>query len=225
MTPLGAEVRARLRALADAERAAAMATYLKTDMPIWGVPAPQRRAICRELLDAHPLDSPEAYEATVRELWALTYREEKYLAIDVARARRRFITLDHVPLYEQMVTEGGWWDLVDDIAMHLVGPVVYDERESMRPRVLGWAEHDDLWLRRTAIICQNRHKQFTDADLLFEVCRRGAGDPDTFIRKAIGWALRDYARTDPQAVRHFLSLHRDELSALSYREAAKHLQP
>ena len=86
-----------------------------------------------------------------------------------------------------------------------------------------WIDDRDLWLRRTSIICQVGHKESTDEGLLFDACASRLHEGEFFIRKAIGWALREYAKTDPDAVRAFVDNHRDEMSGLSIREAAKHL--
>lgn len=196
---------------------------MKTTMPFYGVSSPARRLVARRLRDECPPGSAGEYRAQVEELWSLAHREEKYLAIDVAQAHRRFITFEQLDLYERMVREGGWWDSVDEIAAHLVGRVVLDDRERMRPVLERWIDDPDLWIRRTAILSQLLHKDRTDAEMLFDFCLRRAGEKEFFIRKAIGWALRQYARTDPEAVRQFVAAHSGSLSGLSVREATKHL--
>lgn len=122
-----------------------------------------------------------------------------------------------------MAVEGAWWDLVDDVAANLVGALLLGHRAAMRPVMEAWVDDDDMWRRRTAILSQLRHRDQTDAEMLFDFCRRRAHETEFFIRKAIGWALREYSKTDPGAVAAFLRRHGDELSGLSRREAAKHL--
>ncbi|MGH8927716.1 MAG: DNA alkylation repair protein, partial [Acidimicrobiia bacterium] len=156
-------------------------------------------------------------------LWNLPHREEKYLAIGYACDFKSFVTFEQVDLYRQMIVEGAWWDLVDELASPIVGHVVLRDRERMRPILEDWIDNEDLWLRRTALICQHRHKHQTDQSMLFDFCARRAHEKEFFIRKAIGWALREYARTDPEAVRAFLIVQGHRLSGLSRREAAKHL--
>jgi 3-methyladenine DNA glycosylase AlkD len=209
--------------LADLGRAPAMQAYMKTSMPFYGVTSPARRQVARRLRDECPPATPAEYRAQVEGLWALAHREEKYLAIDVAQAHRRFITFRQLDLYERMIREGAWWDFVDEIAAHLVGRVVLDDRDRMRPVLVRWIDDPDLWIRRTAILSQLLHKDRTDAAMLFDFCARRAEEKEFFIRKAIGWALRQYARTDPDAVREFVAAHTDSLSGLSIREATKHL--
>ena len=217
-------VASALSAVADPERAVGMAAYLKTDMPCYGVPKPARVPIQRAMVGEFPVESRAEYEAGVRELWRLRHREEKYLAIALGRAYPQYITLSSVPLYRRMIVQGAWWDLVDDIAIHLVGHVLLHQRNRMTPRVAAWVEDPDLWLRRTSLIAQIGHKGATDEVLLFGACRARLAEKEFFIRKAIGWALRSYAATNPDAVRAFVRAHGDAMSGLSYREATKHLE-
>ncbi len=200
-----------------------MAAYLKTDMPFYGVSSPERRKIMKQLATSFAPSTNEEYRRQVAGLWTQPHREEKYLAIDWARRHRTFISFENLDLYERMITEGAWWDLVDDIAANLIGAVVRADLELMRPVLERWLNGDDLWLRRTVIICQLKSKADTDTELLFDACDRTAHEIDFFIRKAIGWALRQHSKTDPDAVRGFIDRHLDDLSGLSLREATKYL--
>jgi 3-methyladenine DNA glycosylase AlkD len=217
-------VSSELGTRANADNAVAMQRYLKTDMPMFGVKKPDLRAVAKAYKkDFAPADEA-AFARNVGALWALPHREEKYAAIDYARKNKAFITLAALPLFEQMVREGAWWDLVDDIAAHLVGQLVRDERERMRPILQAWVDDDDLWVRRAAILAQLKHKDETDEEMLFDFCLRRAHEKVFWIRKAIGWVLRDYCRTNPKAVRDFVAAHKGELSGLSVREAKKGIE-
>lgn len=216
-------VTAELSARADPAAAPLMAAYMKTDMPFYGVKQPGRAPIARYLGRHFAPVSDRDFEEKTRALWGLPHREEKYLAVDYARAFRSHLTMRHVGLFESMITEGAWWDLVDDLASRHIGTVLATEREAMTPILWQWIDHDDLWLRRTALLAQLRHKHETDRDMLFAFCLRRAHEREFFIRKAIGWALRDYARTDPAWVRSFVDARADRLSPLSIREATRHL--
>ena len=220
---LAALVADRLADVADPEKAGPMAAYLKTDMPFFGVQKAGRVPILRAVKDQFPPSDRDDYRAAVLALWSQPHREEKYLAIGYAQSFPRFVTLSSVQLYRRMIVEGAWWDLVDGIATNLIGDVLLSQREGMTRKVETWIDDRDMWLRRTAIIAQIGHKEATDASLLFGACERRMHETEFFIRKAIGWALRDYARTDPGAVTAFVAEHRESLSGLSYREATKHL--
>jgi 3-methyladenine DNA glycosylase AlkD len=223
---LADRVRRELAAAGDPSRAPAMQEYMKSDIPYYGVRLPDVRRICRPIFAAHPIDSVAAFDDTVGRLFVgATHREERYAAIQLAEHRlyRTHQTPDRIPLYRRLIIAGGWWDTVDEIASNLVGPILAAYPAEVRPIVLGWATDQNLWLRRTAIIAQLGAKRSTDLTLLTLAIDANAGDTDFFIRKAIGWALRQYARTDPKWVQRFVDARDDQLSGLSKREARKHL--
>jgi 3-methyladenine DNA glycosylase AlkD len=223
VNPLADLVTADLAARADSAKAAGMAAYMKTTMPFFGVQTVERRKILREARRRFPIDSSEGYRGTVIALWERPHREEKYCAVDFAVDEKRWIRFDHLDLYRRLIVEGAWWDFVDLVAAKLIGRVLLDDPGQMWPILDRWIDDEDMWLRRTSILAQLKHKEGTDTDRLFGYCLLRADEAEFFIRKAIGWALREYAKTDPDAVREFLAAHGDELSPLSYREAAKHL--
>lgn len=212
-----------LAKLGDKKRAANMAAYLKTDMPFYGVSLPECKKVYKEMQRRFPISSRAEYVAAVKALWAQPHREEKYGAIRLAANHPHYVTIGSVPLYRRMIEEGAWWDFVDDIAIRLVGMVLLDDRQRMRPKLDRWIDDPNMWIRRAAIISQIKHKDRTDQDQLFGYCLKRADEKEFFIRKAIGWGLREYARTEPDAVREFALTHRDRLSGLSFREATKHL--
>lgn len=121
-----------------------------------------------------------------------------------------------------MITVGAWWDLVDEIAVKRLGPIWRTPPEALEPTLLACAVDDDVWLRRSAIICQVGAKDATDTGLLTASVMPNMASKEFFLRKGIGWALREYAKTDPEWVRTFVDTH-DDLSSLSRREATKHL--
>jgi 3-methyladenine DNA glycosylase AlkD len=224
----------RVRALADAVSAqllaaaipadaAPMAAYMKTDMPFFGVKKPLRVPIIRSMR-AMPLASRDEVEAAALELWGRPHREEKYLALDLLTQRKASIVPASLPLYEHLVRDGAWWDLVDTLAIHLIGAVWRSERARVDALSDRWIDDDDLWIRRTAIIAQIRHKAETDEERLFRFCRARMHEQEFFVRKAIGWSLREYGKSAPRAVAAFLIEQRAQLSGLSYREGAKNLR-
>lgn len=208
----------------DPDKAGPMAAYMKTDMPFYGVQKAGRVEVMRALADRFAIEDAADYRAAVEALWKRPHREEKYIAIAVARRWRAHIGLAQLDLYLAMVREGAWWDLVDEIATNLIGAVWKSERVAVSPMADAWIDDDDMWIRRVALIGQNRHRGETDETRLFRYCRERAGETEFFIRKAIGWALREYSKTAPDRVAEFLTDNRAILSGLSYREGGKRLK-
>lgn len=210
-----------LRACADARKAAGMAAYMKTDMPHYGVQKPDRVPVVREAIKRFGATGRTALERRVRALWKQPHREEKYVAIQMAVCQPELITSKSLPFYRRLIVEGAWWDFVDDVAIRLVGAALLRERAVVRPVLDTWLDGPDLWLRRTVIISQIKHKEQTDWRQLFADCLRRAHEREFFVAKAIGWALREYSKTAPERVSKFLLRHRDQLAPLSFREGSK----
>jgi 3-methyladenine DNA glycosylase AlkD len=230
MPDLVADLRSRIAEAADPDRAPAMQAYMKSALPFRGVGSPVLHRICREALAQHPPLDRVAWEDAVRELWDdAQYREERYAALAVAgdRSYRGHRDPASLELDRHLVVTGAWWDLVDAVATRHVGDVLERHRVDATPVVRAWAGEDDLWLRRTAVLAQLKHRGATDTALLRDVLEANLEGSvhgrEFFIRKALGWALREYARTDPAWVRDFVHEHADRISGLTRREALKHL--
>jgi 3-methyladenine DNA glycosylase AlkD len=211
-------IRSELAARANPAKAPDMQAYMKSEMPFLGVQKAGRTEVGRKVFAAYPLDGFEAWRDTVLALWhGATYREERYLAIALARDRRyrEHRTMAALPLYEELIVTGAWWDFVDEVAVRLVGEL--DIASFLRE----WAIDADMWKRRTAIIAQVLRREATDLGLLYDCIEPNRGDREFFIRKAIGWALRAYAWVDPDEVERYCATH--ELSPLSRREALRNL--
>ena len=218
-----AAIRDGLRLSAEPERAPMMQAYMKSAMPYLGVRVPIVRALVRAEAKRRPPRDLEALIATIRELWdEATYREERYAATALAGAPvvRPLRAPPLLDLYRDLIVAGAWWDHVDELA-HRVGELLCQFPEPVRPTLVAWQREPDRWLRRVSIIAQLGFRERTDRELLTGAIEANAADADFFLRKAIGWALRDYARTDPEWVRAFVTGH--ALSPLSVREATKHL--
>jgi len=219
------DVRARLAAEADPARAADQQRYMKSSMPYFGVTMPRATGIAKAVFRKHPLSTYEAWRDTILALFReAAHRELWYIAEQLAEwpayreyARRR----ESLAIYEVLITEGAWWDIVDGAAAHLVGGLFTTEREWVTARMREWSTDSHLWKRRTSIICQLARKQDTDLALLADCIEVNLADRDFFIRKAIGWALREYSKSDPHTVIRYVEEHRDVLSPLSKREALK----
>ena len=228
MSTLAKDIRAALRAHGDASRAAKMQAYMKSAMPYRGVTAPIQRGIFKEAFARHAELSCEDARAVAGELWReAKFREERYAAIALVDPKRRAMracqTMAALPLYEEMIVTGAWWDFVDWIASSHLGAVLVAEPKTMTARMKKWATDAHLWKRRAAILCQLKMKKETDLDLLYACIEPNVADRDFFMRKAIGWALREYAKTDPREVKRYVNANRARLSGLSVREALKNL--
>jgi 3-methyladenine DNA glycosylase AlkD len=221
-------LRQALRSAADPDKAAGMQAYMKSAMPYLGVQTPVLRKTIRPVLAGHPLGSCAEWRATILALWRQArYREERYTAIELAGYTRYhgFRTLEAIPMYEELITSGAWWDYVDAIATRQLGEILRKDRASVSAILRDWAVSEDLWKRRSAILSQLNFKGETDLDLLYDCIRPSLGSPEFFLRKGIGWALRHYARTDPKEVARYVRLHEVQLSPLTKREALKHIAP
>ena len=160
------------------------------------------------------------------DLWRdARFREERYAALHLAGDKRGkpFQTLSAMKMYDELIVTGAWWDYVDDIASHRIGPILRDFPAPMRGKMLSWSKSNNLWKRRSAIICQLGFKAETDLELLYACIEPSLGSSEFFLQKAIGWALRQYAWTDGAEIKKYVRLNRTRLSALSCREALKNL--
>ncbi|MEA2656052.1 MAG: hypothetical protein QOI23_1417 [Chloroflexota bacterium] len=202
-----------------------MQAYMKSEMPYRGISAPDMRAISKAIFADHPLETCDEWRAAVLDLWRdAHFREERYAAIELLGERRHrdCRTLDVLPLYEELITTGAWWDYVDAVAPH-VGNLLRTYPEKVGPVMRAWSTDKDMWKRRASIICQVSFKKDTDRDLLYANIEPNLADRNFFIRKAIGWALRAYAWTDPQEVARYVAANEARLSGLSKREALKNV--
>ena len=218
-----AELVARLRQAyepaADPARAAGAAAYLRHQFAFLGLTTPERRRLTRTALAGLPAPDEAGLAAVARALWAQPEREFQHTGADYLRAHVGVAGAGFVEVVRELVTTRSWWDTVDTLAAHTAGPLV-----SRHPELVAvmdvWIGDDDIWLARTALLHQLTYRDRTDADRLFDYCRQRAGAREFFIRKAIGWALRSYAATAPDAVAGFVDAT-PALSPLSVREATK----
>ncbi|MFE6158247.1 DNA alkylation repair protein [Streptomyces sp. NPDC056486] len=207
---------------ADPARAAGARAYMKNVAPFLGVPTPQRRELSRTVLAGLPRPDETDCTAIALRCWELPEREYAYFAVDYLRRHVKRCSSGFLPVVRHLVTTVSWWDTVDAIAAHVAGGLVAADPK-LKTEMDAWIEDEDLWVARTALLHQLRYKDATDTERLFAYCLRQSGHPDFFIRKAIGWCLREYAKTDPDAVRDFVERERGRLAPLSVREALKNL--
>ena len=217
-----AALRRRLEAASAPDRAELMSAYLRNRFPFLGIGAKDRRAVTRPTLVAARTASTDELIAFAAACWEEPEREFAYVACDVLRTQAPRLEPRHLDAVRSLLTARSWWDTIDPLATRTVGTMV-----RTNPELVGtmdrWVHSDDFWLARTAILHQLLFGEATDAQRLLSYCEARAGDDEFFIRKAIGWALRQYARVDPAAVRTFVVAHDGELSGLTKREALKHL--
>ncbi len=216
------ELRAALEAVADPDQAEPMARYMRNQFAFLGVKSPALRQAAKPTLAAGRRADGDQLIGFARTCWDQPEREFQY--VGALLTRRWVATLDprHLHDLRYLVTTRPWWDTVDSLAAWSVGPLVRAHPELVAT-MDAWIDDDDIWLARTAILHQLSYKGDTDGDRLFRYAEARAADTEFFIRKAIGWALRQYAREEPDRVRAFVDGNRDRLSGLTVREAMKHL--
>ncbi|MFF5292281.1 DNA alkylation repair protein [Paractinoplanes globisporus] len=225
MTDLAGTLLSRLdagfSARRDPERAVAMAAYMRDQFEYFGLPAPTVRAVERAAFADLPGPTADDLAAVALSCWERDEREFQYAACDYLRKHVAAADARFLPVARTLITTKSWWDTVDPLATRFVGDLV-----SAHPELVevmdAWSTDDNMWLIRTAILFQLHYGAATDTDRLFRYCTVQAGHRDFFVRKAIGWALRHYARTDPSEVRAFVT-ETPSLSPLSRKEAMKHL--
>ena len=223
---LAQALRAKLNEAADPARAPGMQAYMKSAMPYLGVAAVPLRRVCKAVFVDLAWPGGAAWQAAVLAIWrGAAYREERYAAIELTgvRAARAFQRMDALAMYEEMVVDGAWWDYVDAIATQRFWPILQNEPGAMKTAMLGWSRGDNMWKRRCAILSQIKSKAETDLDFLYAAIEPSLASNEFFLRKAIGWALRQYAWTDPVEVRRYVAANQGRMSALSRREALKNI--
>ena len=218
-------LRARLKAMGSATDAAKMQAYMKSALPFHGVKSTPMRALFREVMAGYAPASAQEWSRDVLALWrGATHREERYaaLALCAHRGARPFQCFAALPLYEELIVTGAWWDLVDEVAGQRLPVLLVADRAPMTKAMRAWARGEDLWLRRASIICQLKLNDELDLELLYDCIEPSMDSKEFFLRKAIGWALRQYAKHDPAEVKRYVKKNEARLSGLSRREALKH---
>ena len=225
-TPLATAVMDRLeriyRAAADPDRAVGMRAYMRDQFPYLGLPAPAQLVCNREVLAGIAKPTEADLRAIALGCWELDEREFQYFAQRLLRRHAKVLKSGFLSTARTLLTTKSWWDTVDELAAHVVGPLVAAD-PNLALMMDAWSHDADKWLVRTAILYQNRFREKTDEQRLFRYCADQAEHTDFFIRKAIGWALREYAKTNPEAVRTFVATHRGTLSGLSAHEALRNV--
>ena len=218
-----AELDKAFTAQADPARAVGARAYMRDQFEFYGIRSPALAAIARTVTAKRARPTDRELVATVRACWRRPQREWQYFACGYLRSNVRGRRAGLLQTVETLIISKSWWDTVDTLASHTVGGLV-TEHAALVATMDEWIDSDNFWLARTAILHQLGYKKRTDADRLFAYCSRRADDREFFIRKSIGWALREYSKTDERAVRRFVRANANTLSPLSQREALKWLE-
>jgi 3-methyladenine DNA glycosylase AlkD len=208
---------------ANPAQAGPMKKYMRDQFEYLGIKSPQLAALLKDFIKQNGLPPLEQLDTISRELWSLPQREFQYTTNSFLGRLENQLEPDIITTIEYLLITKSWWDTVDSIAGGIVGPF-FKRYPKVREKYLKkWRKSDNFWLRRTTLLFQLGYKKETDFDLLCELIRENLGSDEFFINKAIGWALRQYAWTDPKAVKRFVKETKN-LHPLSRREALKNIE-
>lgn len=208
-----------LKAVANSDDAVAMKAYMKNKFEFLGVKTPARRKLVKAFFKQQT-DCVIDWNF-INEAWNNPYRELQYVALDYLEIRKKLLAPSDLPRLKKLAQTKSWWDTVDFLD-RLVGSIIARFPET-KATILSWSCDEDIWLRRLAIDHQLLRKEETDTELLEKILVNNLGQTEFFINKAIGWALRDYSKTNPNWVRDFIERHQAEMAALSVREGSKYI--
>ena len=215
-----ADLLMELDAAKNPEKATPMEAYMRHQFPFLGVAGPERNALYKKYF-------PSEKKTNIIDLdfvdtcWKKEPREYQYVAANYLKAMQSYLTKEDLPKLERLVVTKSWWDTVD-ILDRVVGSLVYDKPE-LEERILQWSLSDNIWLRRVAIDHQLLRKEKTDVQLMEKILLNNLDQTEFFINKAIGWALRDYSKTNPDWVASFIEKNKERMAELSIKEASKYL--
>ncbi len=221
MNPIVTSIIDMLAPLANAERALSMQNYMKNHFQFLGIASENWRKPLRAFLKQSPLPTHKELKINTLQLFQLTEREFHYCGIEYLAYYKKQLLVDDISFLEQLIVTHSWWDSVDSISSQLIAPFFQKYPALVPPVTEQWMNSDNIWLQRVCLIFQLSYKSKTDTALLSNYCLRLAHSKEFFIAKAIGWALRQYARTDADWVKTFIATH--TVQPLSKREALKHL--
>lgn len=222
MHPYVASLKTLFEENANPEQAGPMKKYMRDQFEYLGIKSQQNGTLQKEFFAEHGLPPLSELDTILRDLWSLPEREFQYVAMGLLGRFNKQIPASFIKTIEYVLVTKSWWDTVDSIAGGTLG-VHFQRFPDVREKYLAkWRKSDNFWLRRSAILFQLNYKKETDFELLCEIICENLASKEFFINKAIGWALRQYARSDPQAVKKFVKS--TPLHPLSRREAMKHLE-
>lgn len=203
----------------NSENREAMEAYMRNQFEFFGIRSPERTLLLRDFLKENGKPPIEELPDIVRSLWSRSQRECQYAALGLIDKQSRYLTKEHLPLLEDMIITKSWWDTIDHIAPNHVGKIYQKEEDDTY--LEKWVHSDNMWLNRIAILHQLKYKEKIDEARLFRYIKMHHQSKEFFIQKAIGWALREYSKTNPESVKRFIAS--EELAPLSIREGLKHV--
>nr|WP_263324083.1 DNA alkylation repair protein [Neobacillus sp. Marseille-Q6967] len=204
------------------ENAGYMSRYMKNHFPFFGIKTPERREIEKQFFAETGILKEPFNQEFVWVLWQMEEREYQNIALDYIEKSLKKLVKEDLPFIEKLITTKSWWDTVDVLGPKAAGAIAQKYPEVIEETIDGWAANENMWVRRAAILFQLKYKQKTNDTLLFEYILKNADSKEFFIQKAIGWALREYSKTNPEAVGHFIE--NNKLAPLSVREGSKYLR-
>ena len=206
---------------ANAEKAKWMEAYMLNQFPFFGLQTPERRRLCKEHYRQYPVTNLKELETIVKECFGIEQREFQYFGIELFAFHKKLWKPSSVKMMEFCLLHKSWWDSVDHIASDWLGPYFKLFPEQIEPITSKWNQSKNIWLQRSSIMFQKAYKKETDTVLLSKYILHCKHSKEFFIQKAIGWALREYSKTDPIWVKAFVK--QNKLAPLSEREALKRI--
>ncbi|XP_060082992.1 uncharacterized protein LOC132562270 [Ylistrum balloti] len=221
----------RFAANQNSQYAAVIKQYMRGKFEFYGIKAPELKSIVKDVLDTHPKLTTDQVLEFLWRAWQQPNREFQTMATNYAMNNINILIgsdlkncrhcLDTI---QKLITHKSWWDTVDMLACNVIGPMVARHPYELSLVMDRWVEDNNMWLRRTAILHQLKYKDKTDSQKLFRYCLLRSEEKEFFIQKAIGWALREYGKTNKKDVKEFVMKNKEALSNLSVREALKHIK-
>ena len=202
------------------EQAQKMSKYMLNKFEYIGIKTPKRRKIFKNFFKEYKNEEKIDWEF-VNKCWENKYREFQYVGVDYLKNMKDKLTIDDIPKLKQLILKKSWWDTIDNLDMTIGALALKDS--NVNKILLEWSLDENIWLKRIAIDHQLLRKEKTNTELLEKILKNNLGQTEFFINKAIGWALRDYSKTNPNWVKNFIEKNREKMAKLSIREASKYL--
>ncbi len=214
------EIKKIFEAKEDKENAIAMSKYMRNMFDFYGISAPKRKDVYNEFIKSEKKLKVIDWKF-LDKCYEDKHREFQYLVYDYLLATKQYISFEDIPKIKKYIITKSWWDTIDFLCKVIGDIELRDSR--VKELMIDWSKNDNIWLKRVAIEHQLGLKDKTDTELLEQIIINNFGSDEFFINKAIGWALRDYSKTNPDWVTAFINKYKDEMDILSIREASKYI--